>query len=804
MPVVVAGAVVGMLKVEIFGESKQCGGHTICLTTDADEIIGTSGNDTINGGVGTLSGADIIDGGAGTDTLTVRMDGTGPADTMGIVSNVENITIIARTFAGAASFADVTGVETVTLKDGTVDFDLTFFDVDTKLVLQNSDDTYGVAFASLSADADELDVTVNGYTGNLEIDTTGLESVKITATGDESEVDLEDHATATIETITIVGDADITLIQNAATDALTAIDASAATGAVEISLGATTNLAITLGSGDDTVNAATFLNSNDSITGGEGDDTVVAELAGTTVRPTMSGVENLELEFANAGTTFDMRNITGATTVTLTGDETSTLTRVAASVATINIEEAASTENYSVTYATGANSAVTVNVGAANDDGDAVVAAGTIDLVGNAGALVINSIGDDDNSAGNITANDAASLTINASEVGLSLGANDISATDATAFTVNATAGDVAFDDATLTAATAIALNATGGAIAAGDLTSGEDGVAVTVVASGSDDNDVSIDLIDADFATSFDFTATGGADITVTDIETLGEDSDGDDIDNEINITANGEGSTVAVTIDAFAAAGIVDLVTLVSDADGTVSFTIGAGTNVTVSEVDATGSAGTTTIDLSGVTAASEVSTGAGGSTTTLTTGADLFVGGSGDDSVTGGDGADDITLGAGSDTVVLTTAVTADTVQDFNTDDDLIQIEVDNIGSDLVNGNGDSLAADATVTLQSQTSTALNDIAVTTQILVFTDSLANATAMQTAVEALSFAAAGTPTDDDDILVLWTDGTDTFLSSVDVLITTDAIDTAVNSTLVTLIGVDIADVTAGNFEFI
>jgi len=72
--------------------------------------------------------------------------------------------------------------------------------------------------------------------------------------------------------------------------------------------------------------------------------------------------------------------------------------------------------------------------------------------------------------------------------------------------------------------------------------------------------------------------------------------------------------------------------------------------------------------------------------------------------------------------------------------------------------------------------------------------------------ALDALSFAAAGTPADNDDILVLWTNGTNTFLSSVNVLITTDAIDDGgvTNTTMATFVGVTIATLTAANFEFI
>jgi hypothetical protein len=804
----VAASVAGVTAVGVTNA-----GQTFTLTTDADELNGTSGNDTFTGGVNSMDGADIVDGGEGTDVLNVRMDAN---DTMGIVESVETINLISRGDNGAApiSFADVTGVVTVGLT-GTTNFDVTALSVDTAFNITDSDVEFTLGFSDDAGDADNVAVTVNAFEGTLTTEAAGnndIEQLTVTASGAASDFTYTDSA-STLETLTVKGDQDVAITLTAVATELETINAADATGNVEVTLAVATDLAITLGAGDDTVNAATFLNSNDSITDGEGDDTVVAELAGTTVRPTMSGVENLELEFANAGTTFDMRNITGAATLTLTGDEAATITRAAASVATINIEEAANTENYSVTYATGADAAVTVNVGATNDDGDAVVAAGTVTLAGNAGALTINSIGDDDNSTGNITANDVASVTINAATVGFSLGTNDISATDATAFTVNATGADITFDDATLTAAAAIALNATGGAIAAGDLTTAEDGATVTVVASGSDDNDVTIALIDADFATSFDFTASGGSDITVTDIETLGENSDGDDIDNEINITANGEGSTAAVTIDAFAAAGVVDLVTLVSDADGTVSFTVGTGTNVTISEVDATGSAGTTTIDLSGVTVASEVATGAGGSTTTLTSAADTFIGGAGDDDLAASDGADDITLGGGEDTVTIGFDG-APTIQDFNVDDDAIIIDnsiaaADNAGVAGVDIGGDTIGVEnGSLHFFSD---GANISALTANILVFdTAEYGSNAALATAIETGGAQVLTTDIADDDFFIaIYTDGSDAFIVTISNEETADntvlEAGDAIIETIATLVGVnDLTTLANGNFSFV
>ena len=58
------------------------------------------------------------------------------------------------------------------------------------------------------------------------------------------------------------------------------------------------------------------------------------------------------------------------------------------------------------------------------------------------------------------------------------------------------------------------------------------------------------------------------------------------------------------------------------------------------------------------------------------------------------------------------------------------------------------------------------------------------------------------------DDIVVLWTDGADTYISEVD--ITTldtgagDGVDAVAATTVATLVGVTIGDLVASNFDFI
>ena len=71
-------------------------GSSFTLTTSADAVNGSDGNDSITGTMGTsptLSPADEINGGAGTDTLTVSSTGTTNTNAAVTMTGVENIVI---------------------------------------------------------------------------------------------------------------------------------------------------------------------------------------------------------------------------------------------------------------------------------------------------------------------------------------------------------------------------------------------------------------------------------------------------------------------------------------------------------------------------------------------------------------------------------------------------------------------------------------------------------------------------------------------------------------------------------------
>lgn len=112
-------------------------GQTFTLTTGQDTVIGTSGNDTINGFVNsvvadgnTLNSGDTIDGGVGNDTLKVTIEVATSNDLNLSMKNVERMEI--RDFGGQTFYVqDMTGLNTVVKNGGT---GWTYFDSGTYVV----------------------------------------------------------------------------------------------------------------------------------------------------------------------------------------------------------------------------------------------------------------------------------------------------------------------------------------------------------------------------------------------------------------------------------------------------------------------------------------------------------------------------------------------------------------------------------------------------------------------------------------------------------------------------------------------
>lgn len=332
-------------------------GQKTPLTTGVDNIVGTAGNDTINGvadGVAasavagnTFGGLDVVDGGAGTDTLVLTNDaGTMSLATSVKVSNVENLSLRSAQNAITADVQAWTGLQAVTVEQlGTK----AAIAVDTKSNATSVSVTGGTTVAvtdngtatttadtlatvslngntgaaTISSDAlnkltvadsnqnvtvtaaagtRALDLTVNKLTaGNLRDDT--ATSVKLTATGaNSSGITLTTDAATSL---TVAGDktVSVTLADTGANTAtITTISSADATGGVTIVNELGNGVTFTGGAGKDSIGLGA---NTKTINTGAGDDTVV--LSGSALGTGGSveggeGTDTLGMTSANAAT----------------------------------------------------------------------------------------------------------------------------------------------------------------------------------------------------------------------------------------------------------------------------------------------------------------------------------------------------------------------------------------------------------------------------------------------------------------------------------------------------------------------
>jgi len=238
----------------------------------------------------------------------------------------------------------------------------------------------------------------------------------------------------------------------------------------------------------------------------------------------------------------------------------------------------------------------------------------------------------------------------------------------------------------------------------------------------------------------------------------------------------------------------------------------------NLTIGTWNATANEVLTAANMTGnltATSANAAATIIGGSGSDILTGStlsDSLVGGAGDDVLSGGAGqtADTMVGGAGSDRFIMI-ASTADTISDFSVSGtngtDVIAIS---IGADTVStiaGANAVVAAGATAQIR-QISSATT-LAAADNIFVLTGTFANQTAMEAAIESggtRQITFGGAPTTSDDIVLVWSDGSNSYVGYYN-LTTTALIPVAADAftNVLTLTGLTSVDsLTASNFLFI
>ncbi|MDA9346626.1 hypothetical protein N9R66_01280 [bacterium] len=258
---------------------------TLTLNEDSGSAFtGTSSADTFNAKVAqtnagtsdyTLQTFDVLDGGAGSDTLNVTLD----AETVTpVLTSIETLNVKATGSATLAlgsssgvtniNNADSSGNLTASGVASVVELDISGIAGATTTTL-----TYAATVLSGTADAQTLSLGANTSMGDITIDTStaghGLETLNLAVNGKSTGTAIVSDAA----TVNITGSGDLKLTSTYAT--ATAIDASAATGKMELTSGVA-KVAITTGSAADKITLTHTAAANEfSVSTGAGDDSII-------------------------------------------------------------------------------------------------------------------------------------------------------------------------------------------------------------------------------------------------------------------------------------------------------------------------------------------------------------------------------------------------------------------------------------------------------------------------------------------------------------------------------------------------
>lgn len=271
-------------------------GSTFTLVKDVvDNIVGTSGNDTIIGDAAGTSVADQINGGEGNDTLKLVGTVTKPVS----ISSVENL--ILDSTAGDTSFdaSTIAGMTSVKLLNHTTDATnsnakpttLTLADTQS-LTLENvqaGDSDAGFAQIKYASSVTSSTMTLNkagdaataGVALTIDLDGTGVKTLNLVTTGTASNVIFDNAGDTDIayETINITGDKNLKATVAASSASKVTIAAGTFTGALNLDLSGTEDFVVTGGTGADRFNLGSAFTAADKVAGGEGTDTLATSTA---------------------------------------------------------------------------------------------------------------------------------------------------------------------------------------------------------------------------------------------------------------------------------------------------------------------------------------------------------------------------------------------------------------------------------------------------------------------------------------------------------------------------------------------
>jgi hypothetical protein len=683
-------------------------------TATPDDMTGTAGDDIFTASLGRLQSADALNGAGGNDVLNARLGSTETP----VIASIETLNIEA-TAAASLEGANITGATNVNVTGGNV---LTFLKQDTEAFSLSEKNT-GL-LTGKAADAttgDTITVSLNsGALGSLSIGTEGTmeyETINLIANGATS-VTLDDAGTDdwtdADEKIVVTGSSAIELKiagaglgWNATTTSATkaTIDATAATGAVTINVGAagaefldvekmtgikgftysstgsTSNGTFTLKNAysGQTLTASSFGDTNDDVT--------VALKTATGTADTFGII----LQNATAGTsvTGDVLTTSGIETVTITSggtniaatstaDATTVANTLGAIVTSTTTSKLIVAGDKKLTISSVDDNITNIEVSNATGSDLTVDASGTLTYVGGAGAdrLELDTVAD-------LVATGATADTLNGGNGNDTLAFSAVPSAVSAAQLARASNFEVLEFKETNTIGTGGAVQSIrgttiktlflNGAVEVADTKQytlqAEDGVTLkvgaTADASGSTGGaeNLVIDVLNAadagtnntvnletTNAASTDYAIAG---FTIDNVENLNIKVGGDEsASGDVVTISDIDGAQLSSIVISSTNSGAAKVTPIVSD-----SLTITTAESTLLSNVDATAFTGVLTITgLASklVATGATIKGGSGANAITGGAGADVITGGKGADTLKGGNSNDNITGGAGNDAI------------------------------------------------------------------------------------------------------------------------------------------------------
>ena len=399
------------------------GGTTFALTTGADNVVGTSSNDTINGlndgaATSTLTAADVINGGAGVDTLNISVsNGVTNVLAGAQISNVEVVGI--RAINSGAYELDATGLTRVNLTGtNATSTTLTNLANSATVTVGSGANLTGAIAAGYVAAATTANLAYAGGTsGAVNVTGAALTTANIASTGAANTAGAIDVAGATAINVNATTNFTATSIATSGTNSTLTVSGAAAS----VSVGTLAANLRTIDASGLTAGGltATLSNAAQVVTGGAGNDVIstgslglltgsVNAGAGTADRLVLTATADLDSAAKGARYTgFEVLQVSDAQTADLDNIAGITSIRIADGAGTTTVSNLSAAQAGAITVSAGdATGAITIGVkGAATigqidtvaltvSDGAATV--GTIALgtpsIANVEKLTINAV----------------------------------------------------------------------------------------------------------------------------------------------------------------------------------------------------------------------------------------------------------------------------------------------------------------------------------------------------------------------------------------------------------------------------